>query len=80
MKKGNNNLKLVKYTSLNCDNRKEDHFSYFQNLEQKLLNESEKLATLISVINPASETKSLPNSLINSSSTTKAKLIKGKNH
>jgi len=29
MKKGTTNINITRYTSINSDNRKEDHFSYF---------------------------------------------------
>lgn len=78
MKKASNNLNPARNINLNGDNRREDHFSYFENLEQKLLNESDKLTNLISVVNPTSEIRSLQNSVISSSSNTHAKLAKSK--
>lgn len=62
MKKSLNPLPLVKHASLNSDYKKEDHFSYFESLEQKLLYESEKITNLIGKPSSHAETKSIKGS------------------
>ena len=57
MKKGLSCLPLMKAHSCN-ENKKEDTFSYFEHLEQKLLLDSDKLTSLMEKPNSFSDTRS----------------------
>jgi hypothetical protein len=63
MKKGTNGLLHLRQANSLKEERKDDHFSYFESLEQKLLQESDKLTNLIGLkALTASETRSLKES------------------
>lgn len=60
MKKATSGLLQLRQASSLKEERKDDHFSYFEHLEQKLLQESDKITNLIGLKALAnSETRSL---------------------
>jgi hypothetical protein len=59
MKKGTSGLCHIRHANSYKEGRKEDHFSYFETLEQKLLQESDKITNLIGKPSGPSDTRSL---------------------
>lgn len=65
MKKATSGLLQLRQANSLKEQHKDDHFSYFENLEQKLLQESDKITNLIGLKALAnSETRSLKDTLL----------------